>query len=92
MKSLADFDAKSAQPILETGLSLAEPTEKDVDFDLTLDRGRVEITNVKTTGSATVRVRFWDQSWKIVLDTRTHIAGRSGTVRSLAGRFTFQTG
>jgi len=67
LKSLADFNAKSSLPILETALSLAESNE--ADLDLTLDRGRVDITNTKASGSATVRVRFWGESWKIVLDS-----------------------
>jgi hypothetical protein len=29
----------------------------------------VDFTNTKTAGAATVRVRFWDQNWKIVLDS-----------------------
>jgi hypothetical protein len=69
VKSLADFDARSPLPILETALSLAEPKEKDTDLDLTLDRGRVDVTNARSEGPATVRVRFWDQSWKIVLES-----------------------
>jgi hypothetical protein len=69
VSSLADFDAKSPLPILETALVLSEPKDKDTDLELTLDRGRVDITNAKSEGSAAVRVRFWDQSWKIVLDS-----------------------
>ncbi len=73
VKSLADYDARSPLPILETALSFGD--SKDIDLDLTLDRGRVDITNSKAEGSATVRVRFWDQSWKIVLDSpNTRIA------------------
>lgn len=68
VKSLGDFDSRSPLPILETAFSLAEPKDKDADLDLTLDRGRVDVTNLKTEGAAAVRVRFWDQNWKIVLD------------------------
>ena len=67
VKSLADYDSRSEQPILETAIILHE--SKDIDLDLTLDRGRVDITNARSMGSATVRARFWDQSWKIVLDS-----------------------
>jgi len=66
--TLADFDSRSPLPVLETAYSLALPTEKDVDLELILDRGRVNITNVKSAGSAIVRLRFWDQSWKVILD------------------------
>jgi hypothetical protein len=67
VKSLADFDTRSATPVLETALSLSE--SKDFDLDLTLDRGSVSVANSKSGGSATARVRFWDQSWKIILDS-----------------------
>jgi hypothetical protein len=67
VKSLADYDARSSLPILETALILHD--SKDLDLDLTLDRGRIDISNVRTTGAATVRAHFWDQSWKIVLDS-----------------------
>jgi hypothetical protein len=68
VKSLGDFEAKPPLPILETAFSLTDP-DKDTDLDMTLDRGRVDMTNAKKEGSATVRVRFWDQAWKIVLDS-----------------------
>lgn len=67
LKSLADYDGKSPLPILDTALTLNEP--KDADLDLTLDRGRVDLTNTKTDGAAGVRVRFWEQSWKVTLDS-----------------------
>src|SRR5262245_46310115 len=63
VKSLADYDARSLLPIFETALVLGDP--RDADLDLTLDRGRVDITNEKESGSATVRVRFWDQTWRV---------------------------
>lgn len=66
LKSLADYDGKSPLPVLETAFTLNEP--KDADLDLTLDRGRVDLTNTKTDGAAVVRVRFWEQSWKVALD------------------------
>jgi hypothetical protein len=73
LKALSDFDGRSPLPVLETALSLNEP--KDLDLDFVLDRGRVDITSNKTDGSATVRVRFWDQQWKITLDEpNTHVA------------------
>ena len=73
LSALADYDARSTLPILETAFTLGE--NKSFDLDLTLDRGRVDLRNAKTTGSAAVRVRFWDQTWKIVLDSpRTRVA------------------
>jgi hypothetical protein len=66
VKALSDFDGRSPLPILETAFSLNEP--KDYDLDFYLDRGRVDLTDSKSAGAASVRVRFWDQDWKIVLD------------------------
>lgn len=67
LKSLADYDGKSPLPTLETAFTLREP--KDTDLALTLDRGRVDLTNTKADGPAVVRVRFWGQEWKITLDS-----------------------
>jgi hypothetical protein len=66
LKALSDFDGRSPLPILETAFSLNDPQE--ADFDFVLDRGRVDLTNVKKEGAAVVRLRFWDQVWKISLD------------------------
>jgi hypothetical protein len=66
VKSLADYDSKSPLPILETAFTLNAAT--DADLDLTLDRGRIDITNKKADGPALVVVRFWDQTWKVSLD------------------------
>ncbi len=68
VRCLADFDGSSPLPILETALVLNSP-DNGTDLDLTLDRGRVEFANAKADGTATARVRFWDQSWEIVLDS-----------------------
>jgi hypothetical protein len=67
VQSLADLNAQSPLPVLETAFSVSDA--KDVDLDLTLDRGRINITNNKTEGSASARVRFWNQTWKIVLES-----------------------
>lgn len=67
VKSLADYDGKSPLPALETAFTLNEP--KDVDLDVALDRGRVDLTNTKADGAAVVQVRFWDQVWKVTLDS-----------------------
>jgi hypothetical protein len=69
VKSLADFDSRSPLPILDTAFTLTEPKDKNTDLDLTFDRGRLDFTNCRSEGTATVRLRFWDQNWKIVLDT-----------------------
>ncbi|MCE9564085.1 MAG: hypothetical protein K8U57_18735 [Planctomycetes bacterium] len=86
VKVLADFDSRSPLPILETAFSLAQPADKDVDLEVVLDRGRINLTNVKPEGSAMVRVRFWDQSWKIQLD-----APKTRVTVELCGRWTAGT-
>jgi hypothetical protein len=67
LKSLADYDDRAPLPILETAIVLAD--SKQAQLDLTLDRGRIDLTNAKESGAATVRVRFWEQTWSIVLDS-----------------------
>ena len=52
---VGDVDARSPLPIHETAFVLHEA--KDVDFDLTLERGRIRLINLKKAGAAKVRVR-----------------------------------
>ncbi|MBA4067748.1 MAG: hypothetical protein C0501_29420 [Isosphaera sp.] len=66
--ALADFDGRSTSPVFETAFSIAEAKNGDADLDLALDRGRVDLANVKAAGAATARLRFWDQNWKVTLD------------------------
>jgi hypothetical protein len=40
----------------------------DVDLDLSLEAGRVVVRNSATAGAAVQRLRFWNQTWTIVLD------------------------
>lgn len=65
LKSLADYDGRSPLPALETAFTLNDP--KTADFDVTLDRGRIDLTNAKASGAAVARVRFWDQTWTVTL-------------------------
>lgn len=67
VRSRADFDGRSPLPILETAVVLNNP-EPDVDLDLTLDRGRLELINARNEGSARAKVRFWGQTWTVVLE------------------------
>jgi hypothetical protein len=46
----------------------------DADLDLTLDTGRIAISNHKPEGTARVRVRFHDQVWDLTLESRTEVA------------------
>jgi hypothetical protein len=67
LKALADYDGRSPLPILEAAFTLHANPEVDLDF--TLDRGRVDVTNTKASGPATVLVRFWNQQWRVTLDS-----------------------
>lgn len=61
----ADLDRNSPYPILESAVILHDSAEYDLDF--TLDRGRVDVLNIKKEGSARVRIRFHDQKWETTL-------------------------
>jgi hypothetical protein len=70
---LTDLDKLSPYPILEAAVVLHDTPGFDLDF--TLDRGRVDVTNLKEKGSARVRIRFHDQTWEATLeDPGTKIA------------------
>lgn len=62
---LCDLAGNSPYPILEAAVVLHASTEYDLDF--TLDRGRVDVTNLKKKGAARVRIRFHDQQWETTL-------------------------
>jgi hypothetical protein len=62
---MADLDHKSPYAILEAAVVLHESTDFDLDF--TLDRGRVDVRNIKKEGAARVRIRFHDQKWEATL-------------------------
>jgi hypothetical protein len=69
---LADLDHNSPYPILEAaGIVHGSP---DFDLDFTLDRGRVDIRNIKKDGAAKVRIRFHDQKWEATLEAGARIA------------------
>jgi hypothetical protein len=63
---LADLDRNSPYPILEAAVILHDSPDFDLDF--TLDRGRVDVRNVKKSGAARVRIRFHDQKWEAILN------------------------
>ena len=52
-------------PIDESAVVLHE--NADVDVDVTLDRGRLLITNSRSKGDAKVRVHVLDQTWNLTL-------------------------
>lgn len=62
----ADFGGQSPLPILETAMIPHDGPGADLTF--TLDRGRVDLANLKLTGSSTVRIRFRNNVWTVVLE------------------------
>jgi hypothetical protein len=62
---LADLDRLSPYPIRESAVELQ--TSANVDLAVILDRGRVELSNRKKTGLATVRVSVRQDTWDIRL-------------------------
>jgi hypothetical protein len=58
-----DFD--SPLPVLECALTL-NPSP-DSDLDVTLDRGRVDLTNRKSAGAARVRLHAHGETWHVTL-------------------------
>lgn len=62
---LTDMDKNSPYPILEAAVVLHDSADHDLDF--TLDRGRVDVINLKKEGSVRVRVSFHDQKWEATL-------------------------
>jgi hypothetical protein len=61
----ADLDHNSPYPILESAVVLHDSPDFDLDFKL--DRGRVDVVNVKKEGAARVCIRFHDQKWEATL-------------------------
>jgi len=62
---VGDVDRVAPLPILETVFVLHEA--KDVDLDLTLERGRVRLINLKKEGAARVRLRVRTTEGEITL-------------------------
>ena len=62
----ADPTGQSPVPVLETAFVLGGAA--DADAVVTLDRGRLDLLNAKTQGSATVVVRLHQFAWTLTLD------------------------
>jgi hypothetical protein len=70
---LTNLNKDAPHPILDAAIS--PNRAPDVDLDVTLDRGRIDLTNLRKDGPARVRLRFHDQTWEAVLeDPGTRIA------------------
>jgi hypothetical protein len=62
-----DWNGLSPYPIIETAVSLH--ASKEADFELTLERGRIDLTNTKPAGAARVRVHVGKAAGDVVLRT-----------------------
>jgi hypothetical protein len=63
---LTDFDKNSPYPILEAAVTLHE--NPDLDLQFTLDRGRVDVTNIKDKGATKVGINFHKEKWRATLE------------------------
>jgi hypothetical protein len=66
-------DSSSPVIILESRVILH--SSPDFDLDMTLERGRVAISNLRPEGPARIRLRFKDQAWDLkLLDNGSELA------------------
>jgi hypothetical protein len=63
---VGDVDGQAPLPILETAFTLHEA--KDSDLDVTLERGRIRLINIKKAGAAKVMVRVRETAAEVTLD------------------------
>ncbi|MBA2225048.1 hypothetical protein [Thermogemmata fonticola] len=62
-----DLFGDAPAPIYDT-VCVLHPAE-EVDLDVTLESGRLVVGNTAAEGAATCRLRFWNQTWTIALET-----------------------
>jgi hypothetical protein len=65
LKFDSDLAGISPYPIVETAVTLGDPA--GADMDVTLDRGRVDLTNHKEKGGASVRLHVRKETWTLQL-------------------------
>jgi hypothetical protein len=68
---LSDLARTSPYPVYESAVILHDTP---LDLDFTLDRGRVDVTNIARNGEAKIRVRFQKQSWELTLGEKARVA------------------
>jgi hypothetical protein len=66
VRTMTDLSNRSPFPIIETALRLH--ANKGADLDLTLERGRIDVTTSKDKGPAKVIVRFRTREWTLLLE------------------------
>ncbi|HLN31828.1 MAG TPA: FHA domain-containing protein [Gemmataceae bacterium] len=71
--NLPEF-SKEGAPVLESGIVLDTP-KPGIDLDVTLDRGRIRLSNRKAQGAAHIRLHFQQETWELTLpDQATEVA------------------
>jgi hypothetical protein len=45
-----------------------------VDLDITVNHGRIAVTNSKPEGNASIRIRFHDESWELTMEPASEVA------------------
>ncbi len=78
-------------PLLECE-AIAHLPPAGIDADLTLDRGRITIANVKPDGPAHVRLRFRDEVWDLTLAQKSEVIIDGLISHPPGARFNRQTG
>ncbi len=63
---VGDVDGRAPLPILETAFVLHQP--KDADLDVTLERGRIRLVNLKKAGAARIKLRVHDVEGVVTLE------------------------
>ncbi len=69
----ADPFGQSPVPVLETAFIL-DPPAAGIDLSLTLDRGRIDLTNLKADTPATVVVKLRQFGWTVTLSPGSRVA------------------
>jgi hypothetical protein len=79
-------------PLLECEV-IAHVPSQGLDADLTLDRGRIMLSNVKQGGGPVrVRLRFRDEIWDLTLEEKTEVIVDGLVSHSPGARFDRETG
>ncbi|MBI1914299.1 MAG: hypothetical protein HYS12_06115 [Planctomycetes bacterium] len=73
--TLPEIPMPKKLPLRESAVTLHQ-APRGVDADLTLQRGRIYLTNRKEKGPAIIRVRFWrEEVWDVTLEEPETVAG-----------------
>jgi len=71
--NLPEF-SKEGAPVLESGVVFDTP-KTGFDLEVTLDRGRIRLSNRKAQGAAHIRLHFQQETWELTLpDQATEVA------------------